>query len=93
MSRAGRGSRSTSHSSSRTSRKMLGAGLITLPDLHIHRTQKAIMAEPKVPERNGSCPGCNAPLKREAGFCGKCGQKYRSRRPSTLATSSPDSTK
>ena len=76
MSRAGKGSRRTSHSSSRTSRKQLGAGLITLPDLPSTDPEKAIMADPKVPERKRFCPGCNASLKRETGFCGKCGQKY-----------------
>jgi serine/threonine-protein kinase PknG len=34
------------------------------------------MLDPKVPERKRFCPGCEAPLKREAGFCGKCGMKY-----------------
>jgi serine/threonine-protein kinase PknG len=34
------------------------------------------MLDPKVPERKRFCPGCEAPLKREAGFCGKCGLKY-----------------
>jgi serine/threonine-protein kinase PknG len=76
MSRAGKGSRRPSHSTSRTSRKQLGAGLVTLPDLPSTEPEKAIMADPKVPERKRFCPGCNAPLKREAGFCGKCGQKY-----------------
>jgi serine/threonine-protein kinase PknG len=76
MSRAGKGSRRTSHSSSRTSRKQLGAGLITLPDLPSTEPEKAIMADPKVPERKRFCPSCNTALKRETGFCGKCGQKY-----------------
>jgi serine/threonine-protein kinase PknG len=76
MSRASKGSRRTSHSSSRTSRKQLGAGLITLPDLPSTEPEKAIMADPKVPERKRFCPGCNTALKRETGFCGKCGQKY-----------------
>ncbi len=76
VSRAGRGSRRTSRSSSRTTRKQLGAGLITLPDLPSTEPEKAIMAEAKVPERKRYCPGCNSALKREAGFCGKCGQKY-----------------
>src|ERR1039458_4474132 len=76
MSRGGKGSRRTSHSSSRTSRKQLGAGLITLPDLPSTEPEKAIMADPKVPERKRFCPGCNSALKRESGFCGKCGQKY-----------------
>jgi serine/threonine-protein kinase PknG len=76
MSRAGRGSRRTSHSSSRTSRKQLGAGLLTLPDLPSAEPERAIMLDPKVPERKRFCPSCNAALKRESGFCGKCGQKY-----------------
>jgi serine/threonine-protein kinase PknG len=29
-----------------------------------------------VPERKRFCSRCDAPLKREAGFCGKCGMKY-----------------
>jgi serine/threonine-protein kinase PknG len=76
MSRAGKGSRRSGHSTSRTSRKQLGAGLITLPDLPSTEPEKAIMADPKVPERKRFCPGCNTALKRETGFCGKCGQKY-----------------
>jgi serine/threonine-protein kinase PknG len=76
MSRGGKGSRRTSHSSTRTTRKQLGAGLITLPDLPSTEPEKAIMADPKVPERKRFCPGCNTALKRETGFCGKCGQKY-----------------
>jgi serine/threonine-protein kinase PknG len=76
MSRAGKGSRRTSHTSTRTTRKQLGAGLITLPDLPSTEPEKAIMGDPKVPERKRYCPGCNTALKREAGFCGKCGQKY-----------------
>jgi serine/threonine-protein kinase PknG len=76
MSRATKGSRRTSHSSSRTSRKQLGAGLLTLPDLPSTDPEKAIMADPKVPERKRFCPSCNTALKRETGFCGKCGQKY-----------------
>ena len=34
------------------------------------------MLEPKVPERKRFCPGCESPLRREAGYCGKCGLKY-----------------
>ena len=34
------------------------------------------MLEPKVPERKRFCPGCESPLRREAGYCGKCGMKY-----------------
>jgi serine/threonine-protein kinase PknG len=34
------------------------------------------MLDPKVPEHKRFCPGCESALKREAGFCGKCGMKY-----------------
>jgi serine/threonine-protein kinase PknG len=34
------------------------------------------MLDPKVPERKRFCARCDSPLKREAGFCGKCGMKY-----------------
>ena len=76
ISRSATGSRRTSHSSSRTTRKQLGAGLITLPDLPSLEPEKAILLDPKVPERKRFCAKCEAPLKREAGFCGKCGTKY-----------------
>ena len=76
ISRSANGSRRASHSSSRTTRKQLGAGLITLPDLPSLEPEKAILLDPKVPERKRFCAKCEAPLKREAGFCGKCGTRY-----------------
>ena len=76
ISRSAKGSRRTSRSSSRTTRKQLGAGLITLPDLPSLEPEKAILLDPKVPERKRFCAKCEAPLKREAGFCGKCGTRY-----------------
>ncbi len=76
VSRSATGSRRTSHSSSRTTRKQLGAGLITLPDLPSIEPEKAILLDPTVPERKRFCAKCEAPLKREAGFCGKCGTRY-----------------
>ena len=76
VSHSSQGSRRTNHSSSRTTRKQLGAGLVTLPDLPSTEPERAIMLDPKVPERKRFCPGCESPLKREAGFCGKCGMKY-----------------
>lgn len=74
--RSSKGSRRTSHSTSRSSRKQLGAGLISLPDLPSTDPEKAIMAEAKVPENKRYCSNCNNQLKREKGFCPKCGQKY-----------------
>jgi serine/threonine-protein kinase PknG len=54
----------------------LGAGLITLADLPSTDPERAVMLDPKVPERKRFCASCDSPLKREAGFCGKCGLKY-----------------
>jgi serine/threonine-protein kinase PknG len=76
ISRSSKGSRRTSHSSSHTSRKALGAGLITLPDLPSTEPERAIMLDPKVPDRKRFCSACDSALKREAGFCGKCGLRY-----------------
>ena len=74
--RSAKGSRRTSHSSSRSTRKQLGAGLITLPDLPSTDPEKAVLEHPTVPERKRFCPKCDSALKRESGFCGKCGQRY-----------------
>ncbi len=79
-----KGSRRTSHSTSRSSRKQLGAGLVSVPELPSTEPEKAIMAEAKVPENKRYCSNCNNSLKREKGFCSKCGQKY-----SFIATLNP----
>lgn len=71
-----KGSRRTSHSTSRSSRKQLGAGLVSVPELPSTEPEKAIMAQAKVPENKRYCSNCNNSLKREKGFCSKCGQKY-----------------
>ncbi len=76
MSRAGNGTHRTRHTSRRTSRKQLGAGLITLPDLPSVEPERAILPDAKVPERKRFCARCEAALKRESGFCGKCGSRY-----------------
>ncbi len=76
MSRSATGSRRSHRTTSRTTRKQLGAGLITLPDLPSIEPERAILLDPKVPERKRFCAKCEAALKREAGFCGKCGTKY-----------------
>ncbi len=76
MSRASGTSRRASRSTSHATRKQLGAGLITLPDLPSIEPERVIMLDPKVPEHKRFCAKCDAPLKREAGFCGKCGTRY-----------------
>ena len=76
LSRAANGTQRTRHSSRRTSRKQLGAGLITLPDLPSIEPERAILLDARVPERKRLCAKCETPLRREAGFCGKCGTRY-----------------
>ncbi|GJD23585.1 putative serine/threonine-protein kinase [Rivularia sp. IAM M-261] len=71
-----RGSRRTGGTSRGSSRKQLGAGLISIPELPSTDPEKLIMAEAKVPENKRFCSNCNNPLKREKGFCPQCGQKY-----------------
>ncbi len=72
-----RGSRRTSSNTARgSSRRQLGAGLVSIPELPSTEPEKAIMAEAKVPENKRFCSNCNNSLVREKGFCPKCGQKY-----------------
>lgn len=78
-----KGSRRTS-TSARSSRKQLGAGLVSIPELPSTEPEKAIMAQAFVPENKRFCANCNNSLKREKGFCSKCGQKY-----SFIATLNP----
>lgn len=74
-SRATNGSKRTRRTSSRTQRQ-LGAGLVTLPELPSTDPEKAILIDPVVPESKRSCANCGNALRRESGFCGKCGHKY-----------------
>lgn len=71
-----RGSRRTGAVSSRSTRKQLGAGLVSVPELPSQEPEKALMAEAKVPEHKRFCGNCNNALRREKGFCSKCGQKF-----------------
>jgi serine/threonine-protein kinase PknG len=38
--------------------------------------EKAILADPKVPDNKRFCGNCNQSLRREKGFCSHCGQRY-----------------
>src|SRR5919202_1977105 len=71
-----KGSRRSSHSTGRSSRRQLGAGLVSVPELPSTEPEKAILAQAKVPDNKRFCSNCNNSLKREKGFCPKCGQKY-----------------
>ncbi len=73
--RASRGSRRTT-ASARSTRRQLGAGLVSVPELPSTDPEKAILVDPKVPENKRFCASCNQSLRREKGFCTKCGQKY-----------------
>ncbi len=71
-----KGSRRTNNTSRRSTRKQLGAGLVSVPELPSTEPEKAIMAEAKVPDNKRFCANCNNSLGREKGFCPKCGHKY-----------------
>ena len=73
-----------SGTSGRSTRKHLGAGLVSVPELPSTEPEKALMAQAIVPENKRFCANCNNSLKREKGFCAKCGQKF-----SFVATLSP----
>ncbi len=77
----GRGTRGTSRrtGSSRTrasSRRQLGLGLVQVPELPPLDPASVLMAEPVVPVGKRFCTHCNEALKREKGFCPKCGKPY-----------------
>jgi serine/threonine-protein kinase PknG len=74
--RSSKGTRRTSTSANRSTRKQLGAGLVSIPAAPSTDPEKAIMAEAVVPENKRFCSSCNHQLKRERGFCSKCGQKF-----------------
>ncbi len=74
--RSSKGTRRTSTTDNRSTRKQLGAGLVSIPAAPSTDPEKAIMAEAVVPENKRFCSSCNHQLKRERGFCSKCGQKF-----------------
>lgn len=74
--RSSKGSRRSSSTTSRSSRRQLGAGLVSIPELPSTEPEKAILSDPKVPENKRFCSNCDHPLRREKGFCSKCGKKY-----------------
>src|SRR5262249_3659256 len=71
-----RGSRRISSSTRPTSPPVLAARLVAIPELPSTAPEEALMAEARVPENKRYCSRCDNPLRREQGFCGKCGQKY-----------------
>jgi serine/threonine-protein kinase PknG len=71
-----RGTRRSAPTVGKSSRRQLGAGLVSIPELPSTKPELAILAEAKVPENKRFCAGCNQAVKRDKGFCSKCGQKY-----------------
>ncbi len=71
-----RSRRTSSRTSARSGNRQLGSGLISIPELPSIDPEKAILSEAKVPENKRFCSNCDTPLKREKGFCTKCGKKY-----------------
>lgn len=75
--RSTQGTRRTTSTSSRSSRRQrLGSGLVSVPDLPSTEPETLVLDDPKVPDSKRICGNCDNPLKRDKGFCGKCGQKY-----------------
>jgi serine/threonine-protein kinase PknG len=75
--RTGTGSTRRPTRSSRTSsRRQLGLGLVQVPELPPLDPTTVVMQNPEVPANKRFCPSCDQPLKREHGFCPKCGQEY-----------------
>jgi serine/threonine-protein kinase PknG len=74
-SRSTRSTRSGSTRSGRTGSRALGGRPLARPPLP-PLDPLAALVPGVVPERKRFCSGCDAPLKRDAGFCPKCGQEY-----------------
>ena len=74
-SRSTRSTRSGSTRSGRTGSRAVGSRPLARPPLPPLDPMAAIVPG-VVPERKRFCSGCDSPLKRENGFCAKCGQEY-----------------
>ena len=73
---SGRSGRASGRSGRASSRRQLGAGLISLPELPSLDPLLSVMKDPTVPDRKRFCNNCNAKLNHEKGFCPMCGQEY-----------------
>src|ERR1700722_8386394 len=68
--------RRTTRSSRTSSRRQLGLGFVQVPELPPLDPTTVVMQNPEVPPNKRFCPSCDQALKREHGFCPKCGQEY-----------------
>ena len=73
---SGRSGRTSSRGSRGSTRRGLGAGLVTLPPTPSLDPLQSILADPVVPERKRFCANCNAKVNNEKGFCPQCGEEY-----------------
>ena len=73
--RSTRSTRSGSLRSGRTATRGLGSRPLARPALPPLDPLNALVPG-VVPERKRYCSGCDTPLKRDSGFCPKCGQEY-----------------
>jgi len=71
-----RSGRSSGRGSRGSSRRALGAGLVTLPPLPSLDPLLSLLTDPVVPERKRYCNNCSAKVNNEKGFCPQCGQEY-----------------
>jgi serine/threonine-protein kinase PknG len=75
-SRSGGSRRTSTGTVSRSSRRQLGLGLVSIPELPSTQPELAILADPRVSDSKRICARCENALKRDKGFCNQCGQKY-----------------
>ncbi len=73
---SGRTGRSSARTGRVSTRRQLGAGLVTLPPVISLDPLQSLMADPVVPDRKRFCSFCGAKLSHEKGFCPMCGHEY-----------------
>lgn len=73
---SGKSGRSSSRGARVSSRRLLGAGLVSLPPVPSQDPLQAVMTKPVVPDRKRFCNNCGAKLNHEKGFCPMCGNEY-----------------
>ncbi|HEX8006423.1 MAG TPA: tetratricopeptide repeat protein, partial [Trebonia sp.] len=79
-----RGSRGSRPGSGRSSRGMLGAGLVAVPPVPARDPATAVLTDPQVPENRRFCGNCGRPVGQPRdgrpgmteGFCRNCGTRF-----------------
>jgi serine/threonine-protein kinase PknG len=74
--RSGGTRRTSTGTIARSSRRQLGLGLVSIPELPSTQPEQSILADPRVPDSKRICGRCDNSLRRDRGFCNQCGQKY-----------------